>query len=207
MIPAGFKDMKATTKACGLPASKIRMWEARYGWPKPRRLPNGYRIYSVQLVEQLTEVAAIVKDGKVKVESLIDKDGNITIVRPDRLPIRPVLKLANGVPEPTTIAGKALRTQLLLGFKNGEPGKVRMAIASVLLVHPNDRAAACFAPACAAIVDLEQEQKQIKELSIITRELDEAMGGDDVLRDTMETFRKFAVLSAEIHNKEPNAQV
>jgi hypothetical protein len=53
-------------KATGLKAGTLRMWELRYGWPRPERQPNGYRIYPRHVVPLIMRVVALIygPDGK-----------------------------------------------------------------------------------------------------------------------------------------------
>ena len=36
----------AVERMTGIPASTLRSWERRYGWPRPVRAPSGQRLYS-----------------------------------------------------------------------------------------------------------------------------------------------------------------
>ncbi len=47
----------------GVPAGTLRMWESRYEFPTPVRLPGGHRRYSDQDVEQIREVARLRAEG------------------------------------------------------------------------------------------------------------------------------------------------
>jgi DNA-binding transcriptional MerR regulator/methylmalonyl-CoA mutase cobalamin-binding subunit len=38
----------AVERLTGIPASTLRSWERRYGWPRPSRAPSGQRLYSDQ---------------------------------------------------------------------------------------------------------------------------------------------------------------
>src|SRR4051794_18149251 len=42
----------------GVPAGTLRMWEERYGFPKPRRLPSGHRRFSDEQVDAVRAVVA-----------------------------------------------------------------------------------------------------------------------------------------------------
>ena len=41
----------------GIASATLRMWEARYGFPEPGRLPSGHRRYSLDDVERVRDVA------------------------------------------------------------------------------------------------------------------------------------------------------
>lgn len=59
----------ATTYTCtevaeltGFSAFTLRVWEKRYGWPKPARDPhNGYRTYTHKDVENLSKIAEFIR--------------------------------------------------------------------------------------------------------------------------------------------------
>lgn len=51
----GIKEVAART---GVAAGTIRMWEQRYGFPRPARTPSGYRRYAPEDVEVLLRVVA-----------------------------------------------------------------------------------------------------------------------------------------------------
>ena len=48
----------------GVLAYTLRVWEKRYGWPKPQRDPhNGYRVYVDRDVENVWKVAKLIRQG------------------------------------------------------------------------------------------------------------------------------------------------
>jgi DNA-binding transcriptional MerR regulator len=56
-------NINEASKACGLSPSVLRIWELRYGWPNPKRKPNGYRAYNQHQVQELRRVSDLVKRG------------------------------------------------------------------------------------------------------------------------------------------------
>lgn len=56
-------NINEASKACGLSPSVLRIWELRYGWPNPKRKPNGYRAYNQHQIQELKRVADLVKRG------------------------------------------------------------------------------------------------------------------------------------------------
>jgi DICT domain-containing protein len=50
--------IKDVAERTGIAAGTIRMWEQRYGFPEPHRLPSGYRRYAPEDVETLRRVQA-----------------------------------------------------------------------------------------------------------------------------------------------------
>jgi hypothetical protein len=188
--------MKTTVKLTGLTAPVIRMWENRYGWPSPRRLDNGYRIYSEDQIEDLKLAGALVKAG-TPVSQLVDGKGGINLPRPKKPLKRPILSLAHKVPLPSRAEALKVRDLLLDGFHCQDAGKVLLALAQALTLHPSDRAPACFAPACAALVDLQIEGKALDKQEKIIAALDLAMGGGQVVQETMGTFLQYVVIKNE----------
>jgi len=63
------KDVAGRT---GLAAATIRMWEQRYGAPKPERTPAGYRVYSEEDVDLLKRAVALRERG-FSVPSALDR--------------------------------------------------------------------------------------------------------------------------------------
>src|SRR5947209_10227291 len=47
----------------GVPAGTLRMWEERYGFPKPQRLPSGHRRFTEEQVEAVRAVLAAREAG------------------------------------------------------------------------------------------------------------------------------------------------
>jgi MerR family transcriptional regulator, light-induced transcriptional regulator len=47
----------------GVPAGTLRMWESRYGFPAPARLPGGHRRYSEQDVAAVSDVVRLREQG------------------------------------------------------------------------------------------------------------------------------------------------
>ena len=69
-------DIKETAKLTGISASTLRIWELRYGWPKPDRKANGYRLYKETLIQDLQWVVTMIAAGNGMREP-IDDYGNL----------------------------------------------------------------------------------------------------------------------------------
>ena len=63
------RDVVART---GLPAATLRMWETRYGFPEPGRLPSGHRRYSDRQVELIRQVLRD-RDGGLSLPAAIER--------------------------------------------------------------------------------------------------------------------------------------
>ncbi len=56
-------NIGAVKRMTDIPSATLRVWERRYGFPKPDRTSGGHRIYSEKDVEQLNWVKARVDEG------------------------------------------------------------------------------------------------------------------------------------------------
>lgn len=61
-VPSGY-SIRVASRLTGLSADTLRMWERRYGFPKPARNGSQVRVYSDSDVERLTLVARALKAG------------------------------------------------------------------------------------------------------------------------------------------------
>jgi len=52
------------SRIAGIPKDLLRMWERRYGYPKPARDGNGDRVYSGEELEKLALIRQLVDQGK-----------------------------------------------------------------------------------------------------------------------------------------------
>src|ERR1043165_7062286 len=86
-VPAGI-PIGALAEQSGLSESVLRIWEQRYGWPRPRRLPNGYHMYDVAIIPLLRAVHDELKDGKTIGDLLRDPHWS-AILEAGRLPPPP----------------------------------------------------------------------------------------------------------------------
>lgn len=60
---AGLVSVGKVAAATGISAHALRMWERRYGTPRPVRLSSGHRRYTPQQVEWLRLVARCLQRG------------------------------------------------------------------------------------------------------------------------------------------------
>lgn len=56
-------SIRVVSNRTGIPADTLRMWERRYGFPKPERTPGGARVYSDDDVERLLLVNRALAEG------------------------------------------------------------------------------------------------------------------------------------------------
>lgn len=56
-------NVQAVELRTGITAETLRTWERRYGWPRPQRLPNDYRLYSEDDVALIQAVRQELRSG------------------------------------------------------------------------------------------------------------------------------------------------
>ena len=56
-------SIRVVSRLSGISADTLRMWERRYGFPNPRRLANGNRVYSAESVQRLIVIARALDAG------------------------------------------------------------------------------------------------------------------------------------------------
>lgn len=61
-IPTGL-TLKAVSRRTGIPAATLRTWERRYGFLRPVRSANGYRLYGEQEIAQVLQVKRLLEQG------------------------------------------------------------------------------------------------------------------------------------------------
>jgi DNA-binding transcriptional MerR regulator/PAS domain-containing protein len=61
-LPTGL-TLKAVSRRTGIPAATLRTWEHRYGFLRPRRSANGYRLYGEEEIARIERVKNLVRQG------------------------------------------------------------------------------------------------------------------------------------------------
>jgi hypothetical protein len=61
-LPTGL-TLKAVSRRTGIPAATLRTWEHRYKFIRPRRSPNGYRLYGQEEIARIEEIKYLVGQG------------------------------------------------------------------------------------------------------------------------------------------------
>ena len=77
--------MGAVTRRTGIGEHTLRVWEKRFGFPQPLRLPSGHRRYTLDQVRQLTMINEVLRCGyragdvvplqRAKLEALLEECG------------------------------------------------------------------------------------------------------------------------------------
>ena len=65
-------NIRRVAEETGLAAGTIRMWEQRYGFPRPERTASGYRVYQPEDVEALRRVQAL-RDRGLSVGAAVER--------------------------------------------------------------------------------------------------------------------------------------
>src|SRR5689334_12589793 len=68
----------------GVPAGTLRMWEERYGFPQPQRLPSGHRRFTETHVDQVKAVVAA-REGGLSLPAAIERVTGAPEVRRESL--------------------------------------------------------------------------------------------------------------------------
>ena len=63
-------DIDQVNQLTGLSQATLRNWEKRYGFPRPQRTDGGHRLYDVEEVKRIREVASLCKSGTKIVEAI-----------------------------------------------------------------------------------------------------------------------------------------
>jgi DNA-binding transcriptional MerR regulator len=148
-------DIEQTSKACGLSAGVLRMWELRYGWPRPSRLPNGYRYFTAYQIEELKRMAVLVKSGMM-ISRMIDhgmpKWPGESVAAKQAL--RVTLETTRALPKPRSEIGLNLCERLTEAIKNENDGcALELLQRCAWEVHPSEQALAGWLP---CLVSLEE---------------------------------------------------
>src|SRR3954454_3783748 len=68
----GALTIREVAARSGVPAGTLRMWEERYGFPKPQRLPSGHRRFTGDQVDAVRAVVAA-RDSGLSLPAAIDR--------------------------------------------------------------------------------------------------------------------------------------
>lgn len=137
--------IKETAQRSGFSASVLRVWEVRYGWPQPKRKPNGYRYYHPSILEDLEWVASRLAVGKtigdlVREGELVRED----LKNPCPVPRRVTYDFTD-IPQPSTDDGKKLRQRLEVAIANSDHGEIALLTSLAARLRPTERESAVSA--------------------------------------------------------------
>ena len=178
-----YLNINEASKACGLSPSVLRIWELRYGWPNPKRKGNGYRAYSMHLIDDLRRVAKLVKDGTPIRQIIVDGLPQWP-AEDNRAPVKPkTLEQIKPIVETRDRSVKQLRQRLLAGVNVRNAGPILEVIdRSTYQLRPKQEAEAVFLPALIGIAEQELLERPFKDTDIeavlrkITSRADQLLG-------------------------------
>ncbi len=154
-------DIEQASKACGLSAGVLRMWELRYGWPRPGRHPNGYRYFTRYQIEDLKRMATLVKSGMLigkLIQDGMPKWPNDGTTKPKHSAC--LLEATRALPEPRTEQAIIIRARLIDALKTQNHGKVwELLLRCTWEVHPNDHLLAAWMPCMVAMEEFAAADK------------------------------------------------
>jgi DNA-binding transcriptional MerR regulator len=142
---AGY-SIRVVSRLTGISADTLRMWERRYGFPKPDRNSTGVRVYAQDHVERLLMVSRALKAGYRAGE----------VIHQSRDDLAELLASATTTPAPATNVGPlrpimealladdvdALRTELRRGVASLGPRAFVTELAGPLVEHVGEEWAA-----------------------------------------------------------------
>lgn len=167
-------DVHTTSKMTGILSSTLRVWEERYGWPKPQRMPNGYRTYSAFDVEQIRRVAELVHAGTPVSKVIVD---GMPRLPAENGPARPAT-LARAIPPPASDSGRAARAKVDAAIDARDVGALCALVVAGARLRPADRLHGVYVPALAFVIDCERTKQTSKGLDRLQDALSTALGAD-----------------------------
>lgn len=127
----------------GISAGVLRVWEDRYGWPRPARKRNGYRVYPASLIAVLERVSTELKLGKSIGDLMRDpwwqrvfETGELPKPPPPRVRIEPPWST---LPMPASARGRDVRQKLQQALITADSRLARWAQAIGQQLRPEER--------------------------------------------------------------------
>jgi DNA-binding transcriptional MerR regulator len=130
----------------GIAAHLLRVWELRYGWPKPERKSNGYRVYPADQVRMLEWAGVQIQRGRTIGD--IIRDPLLGFIERSTAEASRVQANAidfTHIPEPLTADGRDLRRALERAIATGDRGTIARLQAECQRLKPDERERACLA--------------------------------------------------------------
>ncbi len=156
-------NINEASKACGLSPSVLRIWELRYGWPSPKRKPNGYRAYNQHQVEELKRASDLVKLGTPISALIIDGlprwPADLTHKR-----IIAGLHVAKQLPKPRGVLEAKLQDELMENLERRHALHVKELLQRACWsVRPDDEVLTALAPTLIGLDELAQVERPLPE--------------------------------------------
>lgn len=115
----GRYTVKEVEERTGVPASSLRQWERRYGFPKPERSESGYRYFSEGDVDAINRMRALIADG----------------VTPSRA--SKMIKVAESAPDGPRSTGD-LTAELVGQLEELDTERAEATLSAAIALHPLD---------------------------------------------------------------------
>lgn len=136
-------SIREVAKQTGLGEAVLRVWEARYGWPRPGRRSNGYRFYPLALVSVLQAVRVEIERGKT-IGDLLRDPVWAEIMETGRMPeetqvVEKPRPDWSSIPQPQSEGACELRAKLESALERGDAGTVAWVEAQAGRLHPRER--------------------------------------------------------------------
>lgn len=139
--PVGL-SIAETSEHLGISAAVLRVWEVRYGWPRPARGANGYRVYPAALVTILERVSTELNLGKT-IGDLMRDPWWQRVFESGRFPDAPSRAqpepLWSSLPMPASPLGRDVRTRLQQALVAADARMARWSQAMGEQLRPEER--------------------------------------------------------------------
>jgi DNA-binding transcriptional MerR regulator len=156
-------NINEASKACGLSPSVLRIWELRYGWPNPKRKPNGYRAYNQHQVQELKRVAQLVKSG-MPISSLIVDGLPRWPTDASRAPVPRTLVKTRALTRPQDATEAALHRDLIEALETRRGPAVKELLQRIFwTVRPADEPKTALVPCVVALAELKRSDRRMPE--------------------------------------------
>jgi DNA-binding transcriptional MerR regulator len=144
--PSGKFKIQTVAEMTGVPASTLRTWEQRYGFPAPDRTASAYRMYSQDDIDRIARVRELCDGGMGPGEAMqqvLEEDAAAT-AGPHPLVGKPSERASSILPSkeaPTTLAGPTeLAAALEEAIEAFDPERVQAHVRAALLLGSHAQA-------------------------------------------------------------------
>lgn len=130
----------------GTTPSVLRVWEARYGWPRPKRdHSSGFRVYPPTLIAELRRIVALTHAGHVISDLIVD--GMPAWPDAKKAPPMRWTRYAQ-IPVPTDREVARFQVRLAAALRRRDHAAALLALHSAFIVlRPRDRLLGAWMPA------------------------------------------------------------
>lgn len=138
-------SIKQVAEMTGFTPSALRIWEARYNWPRSHRADNGYRVYTDIDIDEIKKVRLAMEQTGKPISSFI-VDGFVEY-HDKTVVIEPIPKVDySSLPRPTSNTALALFNTLVKALEANKIPEIVFAVQSACTIRPSDRPTAIIEP-------------------------------------------------------------